>query len=328
VAVKPQIALDTSPLSTLVGNSTAMRNMHKLVSRMGKSRFPVLILGETGTGKEVVARAIHNLEGRGPFVVVDCSSLVGPLMESELFGYAKGAFTGAHNQKLGLLDAAHGGTAFFDEIGELPLDMQVKLLRVLQDKEFRAIGGLAQRSSNFRIIAATNRNLSQEVEEKRFRQDLYYRLKVMKLRLPPLRERREDIPALIGHFLVRYGNDHRVPDEIMDMLIAYDWPGNVRELEHSVQQMVAMNSGPWLGRADLPSTVINRDSETRIADHVINPSASSHAAGPAGVTPLAEIEKCAILHAIEATKGDRSLAADLLGIGRTTLYRKLKEYGL
>jgi transcriptional regulator with PAS, ATPase and Fis domain len=326
--VKPQTALDLSPLSTLVGNSTVMRDVHKLVTRMGKSRFPVLILGETGTGKEVVARAIHNMEARGPFVVVDCSSLVGPLMESELFGYAKGAFTGAHNQKLGLLDAANGGTAFFDEIGELPLDLQVKLLRVLQDKEFRAVGALSQRSSNFRVIAATNRNLLQEVEDKRFRQDLYYRLKVMKLRLPPLRERREDIPALIAHFLTRHGNDHRVSDDVMEMLVAYDWPGNVRELEHSVQQMVAMNSGPWLARADLPSTVINRDSETRIANYDVTPSPSGDTSGPAGVTPLAEIEKRAILHAIRVTKGDRTLAADLLGIGRTTLYRKLKEYGL
>jgi transcriptional regulator with PAS, ATPase and Fis domain len=249
-------------------------------------------------------------------------------MESELFGYAKGAFTGAHNPKLGLLDAANGGTAFFDEIGELPLDLQVKLLRVLQDKEFRAVGALSQRSSNFRVIAATNRNLLQEVEDKRFRQDLYYRLKVMKLRLPSLRERREDIPALIAHFLARHGNDHRVSDDVMEMLVAYDWPGNVRELEHSVQQMVAMNSGPWLSRADLPSTVINRDSETRIAHHDMSPSPSDDTSGPAGVTPLAEIEKRAILHAIRVTKGDRTLAADLLGIGRTTLYRKLKEYGL
>jgi transcriptional regulator with PAS, ATPase and Fis domain len=327
--VTPQTALDSSPLSTLVGNSAVMRDVHKRIARMAKSRFPVLLLGETGTGKEVVARAIHNLEGRGPFVVVDCSSLVGPLMESEIFGYAKGAFTGAHNQKLGLLDAAHGGTAFFDEIGELPLEMQVKLLRVLQDKEFRPIGGLAQRSSNFRIVAATNRNLSREVEDKRFRQDLYYRLNVMKLRLAPLRERREDIPALITHFLARHGNNHRVPDEVMNLLVAYDWPGNVRELEHSVQQMVAMNSGPWLARADLPSTVINRDSETRMASHHANYSSSpGEAAGPAGITPLAEIEKRAILHALEVTKGDRTMAAELLGIGRTTLYRKLKEYGL
>ena len=327
--MKPQIALDSSPLSTLVGNSLAMRDAHKRIARMAKSRFPVLLLGETGTGKEVVARAIHNLEGRGPFVVVDCSSMVGPLMESEIFGYAKGAFTGAHNQKLGLLDAANGGTAFFDEIGELPLDMQVKLLRVLQEKEFRPLGGIAQRSSNFRVIAATNRDLSQEVEDKRFRQDLYYRLNVMKLRLAPLRERREDIPALITHFLARYGNDHRVPDEVMNLLVAYDWPGNVRELEHSIQQMVAMNSGPWLARADLPSTVINRESEDKIANHQVHNFLSSHeATDPTGVTPLAEVEKRAILHALQVTRGDRTLAAELLGIGRTTLYRKLKEYGL
>jgi transcriptional regulator with PAS, ATPase and Fis domain len=326
--VTPQIALDSSPLSTLVGNSPAMRDVHKRIARMAKSRFPVLVLGETGTGKEVVARAIHNLEGRGPFVVVDCSSLVAPLMESEIFGYAKGAFTGAHNQKLGLLDAANGGTAFFDEIGELPLDLQVKLLRVLQDKEFRPIGGLAQRSSNFRVIAATNRNLLQEVDDKHFREDLYYRLNVMKLRLVPLRERREDIPALITHFLARYGNDHRVPDEVMNMLVAYDWPGNVRELEHAVQQMVAMNSGPWLARADLPSRLINRDSENRAASQQINFSTPGETAGPAGVTPLAELERRAILHALQVTKGDRTLAADLLGIGRTTLYRKLKEYAL
>jgi DNA-binding NtrC family response regulator len=302
-----------------------MRQVHQLVSRMGKSRFPVLILGETGTGKEVVARAIHNMQGRGPFIVVDCSSLVGPLMESELFGYAKGAFTGAHNQKLGLLDAANGGTAFFDEIGELPLEMQMKLLRVLQEKEFRAVGGLTQRTSNFRIVAATNRNLAKEVEEKRFRQDLFYRLNVMRLRLAPLRERREDIPALITHFLNRHGDHHRVPDEVMDMLGAYDWPGNVRELEHTVQQMVAMNSGPWLSPADLPTAIANHRAETRISRAT---DLGSSPLDGASVTPLAELERRAILQAIEFTKGDRTFAAELLGIGRTTLYRKLKQYGL
>jgi transcriptional regulator with GAF, ATPase, and Fis domain len=216
--VTPQFALDSSPLASLVGVSPAMRQVHRLIARMGKSRFPVLILGETGTGKEVAARAIHAMEGRGPFVVVDCSSLVGPLMESELFGYAKGAFTGAHTQKLGLLDAANGGTAFFDEIGELPLDLQMKLLRVLQEKEFRAVGGLAQRASNFRVVAATNRDLAAEVDAKRFRQDLYYRLNVMRLRLPGLRDRRDDIPVLAGHFLGRYGNGHKIADEAMDLL--------------------------------------------------------------------------------------------------------------
>lgn len=308
-----------------------MQQVHRLVSRMAKSRFPVLILGETGTGKEVVARAIHQLDGRGPFVVVDCSSLVGPLIESELFGYAKGAFTGAHNQKLGLLDAANGGTAFFDEIGELPMEMQQKLLRVLQEKEFRAIGGLSTRSSNFRVIAATNRDLAKEVEEKRFRQDLYYRLAVMRLRLAPLRERREDIPVLIDHFLKRYGNDHQLPDEVMAQLLEHDWPGNVRELEHTVQQMVAMNSGPWFSMSDLPSNVMNGKLEREeLAGDEATPAPSLYqaAASTDSVIPLAEVEKRSILHALEITKGDRSFAADLLGIGRTTLYRKLKSYGM
>lgn len=298
---------------------------------MAKSRFPVLILGETGTGKEVVARAIHQLDGRGPFVVVDCSSLVGPLIESELFGYAKGAFTGAHNQKLGLLDAANGGTAFFDEIGELPIEMQQKLLRVLQEKEFRAIGGLSTRSSNFRVIAATNRDLAKAVEDKTFRQDLYYRLAVMRLRLTPLRERREDIPLLIAHFLERYGNEQKFPDEVMTQLVEYDWPGNVRELEHTVQQMVAMNSGPWFSPGDLPSSILNQKIEREmIAQDIASPASPvfQNQCSMDSVVPLEELEKRAILQAIEITKGDRSLAADLLGIGRTTLYRKLKSYGI
>jgi transcriptional regulator with PAS, ATPase and Fis domain len=292
-----------------------------------------LILGETGTGKEVVARAIHNVERRGNFVVVDCSSLVGPLMESELFGYAKGAFTGAHNQKLGLLDAANGGTAFSDEIGELPLDLQMKLLRVLQEKEFRAVGGLAQRSSNFRVIAATNRDLAAEVEAKRFRQDLYYRLNVMRIRLAPLRERQEDIPVLVRYFLDRYAPDHQVPDDVMAALSQYEWPGNIRELEHSVQQMVAMNSGPWLGIGDLPSSIVNRAREREDpaggipSDSPQDSAFTNYDRATTGIIPLAEVEKRTILHALEYTKGDRTIAAAMLGIGRTTLYRKLKEYG-
>jgi transcriptional regulator with PAS, ATPase and Fis domain len=305
-----------------------MKQVHKLVARMGKARFPVLILGETGTGKEVVARAIHNVEAHGPFVVVDCSSLVGPLMESELFGYAKGAFTGAHNQKLGLLDAANGGTAFFDEIGELPLEMLMKLLRVLQEKEFRAVGGLAQRSSNFRVIAATNRNLADEVQGKRFREDLYYRLNVMRLRLPPLRERKEDIPVLVSHFLERYGNGHQVPDDLMNALRDFDWPGNIRQLEHAIQQMVAMNSGPWLTLGDLHTIISARTLETRFEKSGAAAVSLDAADGSAPVLPLAEVERRAIMNALEYTKGDRTAAAELLDIGRTTLYRKLKEYGL
>lgn len=310
-------------LDRLVGASTAMQQVARLVSRMAKSRFPVLILGETGTGKEVVARSIHNLEPRGQFVVIDCSSLVGPLMESELFGYSKGAFTGANAQKLGLLDAANGGTAFFDEIGELPIDMQQKLLRVLQEKEFRAVGGLATRQSNFRVIAATNRDLATEVEKGRFRQDLYYRLNVMRLRLPPLRERREDIPLLVEHFLQKHGCGHRVPTDTMDALLQYDWPGNVRELEHTVQSMVAMNSGQHISRGDLPSALMNRIRETNQL-----PPSPSPVEDARQILSMAEVEKRAILQALEFAKGDRTLAAELLEIGRTTLYRKLKDYGM
>jgi DNA-binding NtrC family response regulator len=299
-----------------------MRKMYPLILRMGKSRFPVLLQGETGTGKEVVARAIHNVEGRGAFVVVDCSALVGPLMEAELFGHEKGAFTGAFNQKLGLLDKANGGTAFFDEIGELPLDLQVKLLRVLQEKEFRAVGGLSTRSSNFRVIAATNRDLAKEVEEKRFRQDLYYRLKVMRLRIPPLCERKEDIPTLVLHFLQQYGNGHQTTDEAMDVLLAHDWPGNVRELEHTVKAMIAMNSGPWLTAMDIPAASTNRHKEEQVQAPYIGEAAGQE------IVPLAEVERRAILHALQVTKGDRQLTAQLLDIGRTTLYRKLKQYGL
>jgi transcriptional regulator with PAS, ATPase and Fis domain len=300
-----------------------MRKLHELIPRMGKSRFPVLLQGETGTGKEVVAHAIHNVEGRGAFVVVDCSALVGPLMEADLFGHEKGSFTGAFNQKLGLLDKANGGTVFFDEIGELPLDLQVKLLRVLQEKEFRSVGGLSPRSSNFRVIAATNRDLAREVEEKRFRQDLYYRLNVMRLRIPPLRERKDDIPTLILHFLQRHGNGHRTTDEVMDALLAHNWPGNVRELEQTVKAMVAMNSGPWLSVVDLPTSVMNRRQEQQQLAAPQNLEAAGES-----VIPLAEVERRAILHALHVAKGDRQLTCTMLEIGRTTLYRKLKQYGM
>jgi transcriptional regulator with PAS, ATPase and Fis domain len=306
-----------------------MKQVQRLVLRMSRSRFPVLILGETGTGKGLVAQAIHDLGGKGRFVVVDCSSMVGPLMESELFGHRKGSYTGAHVDKLGLLDEAHGGTAFFDEIGELPLDLQMKLLRVLHEKEFRAIGALATRSSNFRVIAATNQDLEKAVEEKRFRQDLYYRLNVMKLRMPALRERKEDIPALVAHFLQRHGHDHQVPDEVMALLCEWDWPGNVRELENTIQKMVAMNSGPYLSTADLPSMLINRRREREQGSRDVEEAAKIDGAETdAGIIPLDEIEKRAIIKALQYTKGDRTLASNALGIGRTTLYRKLKKYGM
>src|SRR5580693_4631447 len=212
----------------LVGQSPRARHVLKMIEKLGRCRWPALLLGETGTGKEVVSRLIHSISPQGPFVTIDCSSMVGPLMESELFGHVKGAFTGAATTKIGLIESANGGTAFFDEIGELPLDLQAKLLRVLQEKEFRPLGSLTTRRSDFRIIAATNRDLAKEVERGTFRRDLFFRLNVVNMRLSPLRERKEDIPALINHFLSRSGGNHSLTAEAMEVLLSYDWPGNVR----------------------------------------------------------------------------------------------------
>jgi transcriptional regulator with PAS, ATPase and Fis domain len=328
----------------LVGQSPRIRNVLRMVEKLGRCRWPVLLLGETGTGKEVVARSIHNVQATGPFVTIDCSSLVGPLMESELFGHVKGAFTGAVTPKTGLIETANGGTAFFDEIGELPLDLQAKLLRVLQEKEFRPVGSLLQKRSDFRVIAATNRDLAKEVEKGTFRQDLFYRLNVVNLRLAPLRDRKEDIPALLAHFLARHGKGHSFTQETLEAILSYDWPGNVRELENCIQHMVAINTGPLLHAAELPSMlqnhlILKKAQALSVAvgfQPVSKPpgEASSHERRGAQessyspIIPLTQIEKRAILEALEYTKGDRAIAANLLGIGRTTLYRKLKEYQL
>jgi DNA-binding NtrC family response regulator len=327
-----------------------------MIEKLGRCRWPALLLGETGTGKEVVARAIHaqarTLNAREPFVTIDCSSMVGPLMESELFGHVKGAFTGAASSKIGLIEAANGGTAFFDEVGELPLDLQAKLLRVLQEKEYRPVGSLSTRKSDFRIIAATNRDLAKEVERGTFRRDLYFRLNVINMRLAPLRERKEDIPALINHFMSRVEGNYSLTSESLEAMLSYDWPGNIRELENCVQHMMAVNSGPLLHAAELPSALLNfvaqRKSQYLTAAAGVGDASSfiemspaqpkppqsalqavpSHSGMPASgpVIPLMELERRAILNALDYTKGDRAIAAHLLGIGRTTLYRKLKEY--
>src|SRR5580704_12892715 len=296
----------------LVGQSPRTRQVLRLIEKLGKCRWPALLLGETGTGKELVARGIHNISASGPFVTVDCSSMVGPLMESELFGHVKGAFTGAANNKFGLLEAANGGTAFFDEIGELALDLQAKLLRVLQEKEFRPVGSVATRHSDFRIIAATNRDLAAEVEKGTFRRDLYFRLNVVNIRLAPLRERREDIPALINHFLSRVGGNYSITAEAMELMLTYDWPGNVRELENCTQHMVAINSGPLLHVADLPSNLQNFMLQKRsqyltaaaTAPHVAGTQVETDVISPAmamgvsSVIPLNELERRAIMNAL------------------------------
>lgn len=346
-------------LKVLIGQSPRMKQLQRLIQKLGNSRWPVLILGETGTGKEVVARSIHQVLSDGPFVTIDCSSMVGPLMESELFGYVKGAFTGAVNSKAGLIELANGGTAFLDEIGELPLDLQAKLLRVLQEKEFRPVGGLTQKRADFRVVAATNRDLAKEVEKGTFRRDLYYRLNVVTLRLTPLKDRREDVPHLIHHFMQRYGRGQILTPDVLETLLRYDWPGNVRELENCIQHMLAINTGPAFTLNDVPSAVMNgvhyRPMPVPMRENIVTaqapaPSHAGHpnhvghlgiapapapAAAPVAVPnavepilPLAEMERQAIIRALEHTKGDRLSAANLLGIGRTTLYRKLKEYQL
>lgn len=328
-----QQAMMASP-RVLVGRSAKVQVVLQQIEKVSSSRWPVLILGETGTGKELIAQSLHTRHVPGPFIVVDCSSLVGPLMESELFGHAKGAFTGASVAKIGLIEAANGGTAFFDEIGELPLDLQAKLLRVLQQKEFRPVGSNHIRRSDFRIISATNRDLSAEVEKGAFRRDLYFRLNVITLRLPPLRARPEDIPDLVQHFLTKYGRGHELTQEVMAALISYDWPGNVRQLEHCIQHMVAVNSGPFLHVRDLPTALSNHLNHN--GPHQAGLASMARAVGTfssspppfhSPIVPLPELEKRAVLDALRYTKGDRTMAATLLGIGRTTLYRKLKEYG-
>jgi len=316
----------------LVGNSLRICEIRRLIEKLGRTGAPALILGESGTGKEVVARSIHAAHGCGEFVPIDCGALVGPLMESELFGHTRGAFTGAAEAKKGLIELADGGTAFFDEIGDLPLDMQVKLLRLLQEREFRPVGSLRRHKVNIRVIAATHHNLARDVERGTFRQDLYYRLNIVAVRVPALRDRKEDIPILADHFLEQLGGGHRLTPEALEMMMGYDWPGNVRELQNSIERMVALNTGPWLHTADLPSSLQNWRAANAGA-------ASAAAAGSeAGPLPLLHtrpeaaglflpaVEKETILRALDSTHGDRGKAAQMLGIGRTTLYRKLKEY--
>jgi len=314
----------------LLGRSAEIDRLRRLVLKASRNRLPVLLLGESGTGKEVAARAIHNANPRGQFVPIDCGSLVGTLMESELFGHMKGAFSGATESKKGLVEIADGGTAFFDEIGDMPMEMQVKLLRVVQEREFRAVGSTQWRKIDLRIIAATHRDLKAAVAAGRFRQDLYYRLNVFTIHLPPLRHRKEDIPLLVEHFL--NGSGFRPSREILDVLQSYDWPGNVRELKHCVDRLAAMQSEGALQMADLPSALqyhrasngIERLSDAVEWDRDL-PSISLAPTSP--VISVPESEKQAIGAALAATHGERAKAARILKIGRTTLYRKMKQYG-
>ena len=311
-------------LDGIIGTSANIQDVLRMISRLKDSRTPVLISGESGTGKELVARAIHfrGAMAQTPFVAVDCGSLVPTLMESELFGYEKGAFTGATKTKAGLFQAANGGTIFLDEIGELPLEMQAKLLRVLQEKEVRPVGSNDHVTVDVRVIAATNRDLETAYRDGTFRKDLYFRLNVVTVHLPALRDRRSDIPMLVHHFLDRYapGANLQVTSAAMKSLLHYDWPGNVRELENCIARAVTLGDHKIIDVNDLPPAIRTEQ-----------PSAapmSAQDAASLSTTALADMERMTILRVFEQANGDKALAGKMLGISRATLYRKLKRYNI
>jgi two-component system response regulator HydG len=305
-------------LGGLIGASAAMQRLYDLIGKVSQHCYPVLILGESGTGKELVARSIHDLGPRRdkPFAPVDCSALVPTLIESELFGHAKGAFTGADKATQGLFESADEGTLFLDEVGELPVDLQAKLLRVLQEKEIRPIGSTERIPINVRVIAATHRDLEAAVRGGTFRQDLYFRLNVVQIAIPPLRQRRDDIPLLAGHFLQKF-SDPQMPvqtitETAMRRLMAYNWPGNVRELENAIESAVALSSDAALRVDDFSSIFQSAAAQCLPEDDKL--------------LLLEKIERRAIFRALRETSDNKIAAARLLGIGKSTLYRKLEAY--
>ncbi|MFI5165586.1 MAG: sigma-54-dependent transcriptional regulator [Thermoanaerobaculales bacterium] len=307
----------------IVGSSPAMQKVFERVRVVAPAPSTVLIIGESGSGKELIANAIHEHSPRATarFVALNCGAIPGEILEAELFGHEKGAFTGAHQRRIGKIEAAHGGTLFLDEISELSPDLQVKLLRVLEQRRITRVGGNDELPVDFRLVAATNRDLEAEVENGRFRQDLYYRLKVVTVALPPLRGRPEDIPLLAAHFIEQFNRElgrhvSRVSPQLLAALREQPWPGNVRELRNVVENMVLFCRDEELDLADLPAGY-ERTPRLRVAE----------LGGEWSPRPMAEIEKDAILRTLELTAGHRAKAAQLLGIGLRTLQRKLKEYG-
>jgi len=304
----------------IVGASRPMRDVLDVVSRVAGTRSTVLIQGETGTGKELIARAIHaaSPRARRPFVPVDCCALAEGVLESELFGHVKGAFTGAVLDKRGLFEAAHDGTCFLDEVGEISPCVQAKLLRVLQEHEIKRVGGTDSFGVDVRVIAATNRDLGALIGGGRFREDLFYRLSVVTLRVPPLRERREDIPLLAAYFLSVYAAAHNRPvtaiaPEAMSILVRHDWPGNIRELEHAIERAVALTTHSVVRPEDLPS---------RCLEGATAPEAAASPLSLRGVVTRH------VRRVLREARWNKKLAAQLLGIHRRTLYRLTKRYGI
>jgi DNA-binding NtrC family response regulator len=311
----------------IVGRSPAMLDVYKLVARVAVSMSTVLVVGESGTGKELVARAIHSHSARssGPFVAVNCTALTESLLESELFGHAKGAFTGAVQSKRGLFEEAQGGTLFLDEIGDINPKMQAQLLRVLQEGEIRRVGGSEAIDIDVRVVAATNRDLEEEVQRSRFREDLYFRINVVTIRLPPLRERPEDIPLLVDHFLSKYAQregraESGVADDAMELLRRYGWPGNVRELENVIERALALSKSGIILPSDLPTEVRGSDDQ---------PAPLHGYGGGLGLIDdrptLAELEQRYVNFILQEEGGNKKRAAEILGIDRRTLYRTLER---
>jgi len=314
----------------IVGKSPRMLKVFDLIEKVSQAKVNVLILGESGTGKELVAKAIHYNSPRknGPFVPINCGAIPETLLESELFGYVRGAFTGAVTSKRGLLEIASGGTLFLDEIGDLPLSLQVKLLRVIQEREFKRVGGTEDIKVDLRIIAASNQDLAEKIRKKEFREDLYYRLNVIQINLPPLRERREDIPLLVHHFVDKYSREMEkeikgVTPEAMELLVNYDYPGNVRELENIIERSVTLETEPYITDKHIRSYMSERLLSRELPIKVEIPEE-----GIDLNRVIEEIEKAFLLKALERTGGMKKKAAELLGMNFRAIRYKLAKYGL
>ncbi|MEN2985290.1 MAG: sigma-54 dependent transcriptional regulator, partial [Thermodesulfovibrionaceae bacterium] len=313
-----KIQTSETPFPEIISKSKAMQEVFYIMQMVSESNANVLITGESGTGKELVARAIHrkSLRSSKPFVVVDCTTIPENLLESELFGHEKGAFTGATDRKIGLIELAHEGTLFLDEIGELPMSLQKKLLRFLQEREIQRIGSTQRIKIDVRVISATNKDLETAVKEGNFREDLYWRLNVIRINLPPLRERREDIPLLVNHFLYKFSKENNKPipqieSDVMELLINYDWPGNVRELANVIERAVVLSPSGLISIKYLPK---------KLQEKWATPKEDS--------LNLLEIEKSVILKALNSTGWNQTKAAEILGISRKQLRTKMKHHGL